>query len=146
MAAAHYRFKKDSLTYTPTGGAAVAITGVQSIRFGQGGETIDLMSDASELVQEAPLHRIKGRLTITTIAQAVASALVLGDGAIAFQIEQVKNGRGAVAGATKDVDFAACILKDVDAGVGSSAGETATLQLDAVEDGEGNIFTITTAA
>ncbi len=142
MAAQHFRFKKDTLTWTPDGGAPVTIYGVQSIRFGEGGEVTDLVSDASELVQEIPLGKIKGRLSITTIAQAIVAGIALGAGAIGFTIEQVKNGRGAVSGEDLDVSFAVCVVKDRDAGVDSGPGASASLTIDAVGDDDGNIFTV----
>lgn len=145
MPAHHYRYVKDSLTITPTGASAIDVDGVQSLRFGQGGETIDLMSDASELVQEIPLHRIKGRLTISTLDQGVIE-IPLGACAVTFDIQRVKNGRGAVTGAGKTIAFPACVLKDIDSGAGSSAGETSSLSLDAADDGSGNIYTVTDEA
>ena len=142
MAAKHFRYKKDTLEWTPDGGASTPITGVQSIRFGQGGEVTDLVSDASELVQEIPLGKIKGRLAVTSLAQAVISGLALGAGSLSFEIEQVKNGRGAVDGEDLLVEFPVCVIKDVDAGVDSAPGAAASLSLDCVADDDGNIFTV----
>ncbi len=146
MAAKHFRYKKDTLYWTPDGGSAQQIKGVQSIRFGQGGEVTDLVSDASELVQEIPLGKIKGRVAITSLAQSDITAIALGAGALTFDIEQVKNGRGAVDGEDLTVDFPVCVVKDVDAGAGHNPGETASLSIDAVANDDGDIYTITSAA
>lgn len=143
--AAHYRYKKDSLSWTPDGGSATPITGVVSLRFGKGGETTDLMSDASELVQEQPLHSIKGRIAVTTLSQDNA-ALELGNGVLSFTIERVKSGRGSVAGEDKDVAFNNAVLKDTDSGAGSGPGENTSLSFDAAEDDDGEIYTIEDAA
>jgi hypothetical protein len=145
MAAQHFRFKKDTLYWTPDGGAAVQILGVQSIRYGEGGEVTDLVSDASELVQEIPLGKIKGRLSITSLAQGVLGEVALGAGAIEFTIEQVKNGRGSVDGEDLAVAFPVCVLKDRDLGADSGAGASGTLMIDAVGDDDGNIFTVSAA-
>jgi hypothetical protein len=146
MAAPHYRYKADSLSWTPTGGSATPITGVQSIKYGEGGEVTDLMSNASELVEEMPLHGIKGRINVTVLDQAGASALELGSGALTFDLEQVKTGRSAVSGADKTVSFGNAVLKDKDADVGSAPGGSATLAFDAADDGTGVIYSIADAA
>ena len=145
-AAKHFRFKRGTLAWTPADGAAQSIGGVQAIRWGEGGEVVDLTSDASEFVEEIPLNKIKGRLSITSIAQADIAAIVLGAGAITFDIEQVKNGRGAVDGEDLTVTVPVCVVKDRDMGAGSSPGETASLAIDCVADDDGNLFTVESAA
>lgn len=143
--AAHYRYKKATLTWTPASGA-VNLTGVQSIRFGRGGTVTDLMSDSSELVQEQPLHGIKGRITVTLIAQEHMD-IEPGAGVLAFDMERVKTGRGAVAGEDKTVEFGNATLRDQDGGVAIAPGESVTLQFEACADGEdGDIYTITDEA
>ncbi|HEX3134088.1 MAG TPA: hypothetical protein VHX44_10965, partial [Planctomycetota bacterium] len=131
--------------WTPDGGEAIPITGLVSLRYGKGGETTDLMSDASELVQEQPLHSIKGRISVTTLNQ-LHSGLGLANGVLAFDIERVKSGRGAVEGEDKTVAFNNATLKDTDSGVGSGPGENTTLAFDAAEDADGEIYTIEDAA
>lgn len=143
--AAHYRYKKDSLTWTPDGASAIPLTGVQSIRFGQGGEVSDLTSDASELVQEQPLHGIKGRISVTLIAQQ-HMVLDLGAGVLTFDMERVKSGRGAVSGEDKTVEFSNAVLRDIDGGAGSAPGENVSLSFEAAADDNGDIFTITDEA
>lgn len=144
MASPHYRFKAASCSWDPETGAALTLLGIQSIRFGQSGETTDLMSDASELVQEQPLHSIKGTIEITLINQA-HMGLALGAGALTFQIERVKSGRGAVASSAKTVTFGACVLKSITGGAGSQPGESVSLSIEAA-DNAGDIFTIADSA
>jgi hypothetical protein len=143
MSAAHYRYKKDSLTWTPAGeGAqAVDIEGVQSIRFGQAGETTKLMSDASENVQELPLHSILSTGTVTTLSQ-VAAELVLGAGVLAWTMERVKTGRGAVSGEDKEVSLPNAVLRAIDSGAGSQPGENTTLAFEGAEDDNGDVLLI----
>jgi hypothetical protein len=143
-ASPHYRFKAGTLSWDPETGAAVTLLGAQKIDIGEGGETIDLMSDASELVQEQPLSGIKGRISITLLNQAHL-ALALGAGALTFHIERVKSGRGAVAGSTKSVTFSNATLKDKSAGFAGQAGESLTLVFDAAED-DGDIFVLADVA
>lgn len=140
MASPHYRYKTGTLQWTPTGGAAVPIVGLQTLRFSEGGETTDLMSDASEMVQEMPLHSIKGAIEISTLNQAHMS-LDLGAGALEFRIERVKTGRGAVSGSDKTVTFVNCVLKSKVAPADSQPGGTTTLSIEAA-DSDGDIFTI----
>lgn len=144
MAAPHFRYKKDSLEWTPTGGSAIPITGVTALRYGKGGDTVDLMSDASEMVQEQPLSGIKGRISVSTINQ-LHTGLDLGAGELVFKLERVKSGRGAVSGDDQDVTFGNAVLKDTDGGAGTSAGEGTSLTFDAAEDGSGEIYTVADA-
>lgn len=143
MASPHYRYKTGTLVWTPDGVAAVPIIGLQSLNFGEGGETTDLMSDASELVQEQPLHSIKGSIEIGTLNQAHMS-LDLGAGALTFKLERVKTGRGAVAGGDLTVTFGACVLKSKRAPADSQPGGTTTLSIEAA-DSAGDIYTIAAA-
>ena len=145
MAAAHYRYKTGTLTWTPDGGQAVNITGVVSIRFGVAGETTKLMSDASENVQELPLHSILASGTVTTLSQ-VAAELVLGAGVLAWTMEQVKTGRGAVSGEDKDVSLPNAVLRAIDSGAGSQPGENTTLAFEGAEDDNGDTLVIGDAA
>lgn len=144
MASPHYRYKTGTLQWTPDGGAAVPLVGVQSINFGEGGETTDLVSDASELVQEQPLHSIKGSIEISLLNQAHMS-LALGAGALTFRIERVKTGRGAVAAADLTVVFGNCVLKSKRAPADSQPGGATTLSIEACDD-SGDIFTIEASA
>src|SRR5688572_24591011 len=140
MASPHYRYKTGSLEWTPSGGAAVPLLGLQTLNFGEGGETTDLMSDASELVEEQPLHSIKGSIEIGTLNQAHMS-LGLGAGALTFEIERVRSGRGAVASSAKTVTFGNCVLKAKRAPADSQPGGVTTLSIEAAND-DGDIFTI----
>lgn len=144
MPSPHYRYKTGTLEWTPTGGAAVPLEGVQSLSFGEGGEVTDLMSDASELVQEQPLHSIKGSIEIGLLNQAHMS-IDLGAGALTFELERVKSGRGAVAGGDKTVTFGNCVLTNKRAPADSQPGGVTTLSITAADD-DGDIFTIANSA
>jgi hypothetical protein len=142
-ASPHYRYKTGTLEWTPDGGSAIPILGLQTLRFSEGGEVTDLMSDASELVQEQPLHSIKGAIEIGTLNQA-HMALDLGAGSLTFDIERVKSGRGAVSSSAKTVTFGNAVLKSKVAPADSTPGGTTTLSFEAADD-SGDIFTIVDA-
>jgi hypothetical protein len=145
MAAPHYRFKAGSLAITAaSGGDPITVTGVTSLKYGEGGEVSDLMSNASELVEEMPLHSIKGSLSVSSLAQA--QDIALGAYTVTFDIEQVKTGRGAASGADKTVSFGNAVLKSKSADVNGVPGGGLTLEFDAADDGDGNIYTIADAA
>lgn len=140
MASPHYRIKSGTLEWTPDGASAIPLLGLQSLNFGEGGETTDLMSDASELVEEQPLHSIKGSIEISLLNQE-HMAIDLGAGALTFEIERVKTGRGAVAGSAKTVTFGNCVLKSKRAPADSQPGGVTTLSIEAASD-SGDIYTI----
>lgn len=144
-AAAHYRYKKDSLEWTPDGGDAIPILGLQSIRFEEAGETTKLASDASENIQELPLSSIMASGTITTLSQ-LAAKIPLGAGVLAWTMERVKTGRGAVAGEDQECSIPNAVLKQRGGGVGSGPGETTTLGFEGAEDENGDTLIIEDAA
>lgn len=141
MAAKHMRYKKNTLTFTPSGGAAVPITGVTGLTWRQGGQTTDLISDASELVQELPLATIKGEIGISTIAQEFAAGgLALGAGTVAFTIEQVKSGRGAVAAADITVTAPNAVITDLSGAADSGAGASNSISVEVADKGSGALL------
>lgn len=145
MAAAHFRYKKDTLTWTPSGADAIPVEGLINIRFNKSGETTKLTSDSSEVVQELPLHSIMASGTITTLAQAAAE-LELGAGVLAWTMERVKTGRGAVAGEDKECSIPNAVLRSVDGGVGAAPGENTTLAFEGAADDDGEVLLIEDAA
>lgn len=141
--AANYRYQKDSLAWTPSGGSPASITGVSGISYSQGGSTIDLVADSNELIEAKPLAGISGRVSVTGINQAVAQALALGAGSLTFDIEQVKTGRGAVSGNDKTLTFAGAVLVSVNLEANSGPGGTYTLEFECADNGSGAIFAVT---
>jgi len=141
MTIAHRRFKGGTAQWTPEGESPVTLTGVRMIRFGEGAQAVELIADGNEIVEEECLHSLKGRISVTILNQDHMAELPLGLGAFQFDMEKVKSGRGAVAGADKRVTFGKCNLVDKDSGAGSEAGEETTLQMSAVDNGAGALYT-----
>ena len=139
---AHYRLKSETLQVTPSGQSAVDITGVQSVPFAYGGQTIDLASDSSEVIQEIVLNAIKGNLSIEGIAQLFfnEATLPLGACSVTFTMERVATGRGAVSGADKIVTITNCVLVSKDTGVASGAGSNISLNFEVAADTNGKFF------
>lgn len=146
MPAAHYRYKSGGLSITPAGESELNPNSVTTCNFSQGGQTTDLMSDASELVQELPLSSIKGALSISLLDQIGGAGIPLGAAVITITVERVKSGRGAVAAADKLITFTNAVIVSVDADVGQQAGGGSNLSIEVADDGSGNIYVISDPA
>jgi hypothetical protein len=146
MSAAHYRYKKDTLTWTPDGGGGpIDIEGLVSIRFDEQGETTKLISDDADTVQELPLHSIMASGSITVLSQ-LAGKIPLGGGVLAWTMERVKTGRGAVSGEDQDFSIPNAVLKGRSIGLGIVPGENTQLTFEGAADENGDTIIFDDAA
>jgi hypothetical protein len=145
---AHYRYKKDTLTWTPAGEeepTPLELVGVQAIEIVQEGQTTDIVQDSEELVQELPLAGIKGTLAITLNDQAQAALLEPGLGLLAWAMEPVASGRGPQPDADALlVEAAAAVLRRISVEALSGAGGGLSLDFEVGADEDGEIFQFST--
>jgi hypothetical protein len=139
---AHYRVKKETVTWTPSGGSAASIYNIVRIECEVNGQTFDVLSDANHLVEDIALFGGKAKFRITTINQCAALAIVQGKGALAFTLEKVATGTGAASGADKAFAAGNSVMVNIQASADMTAGGTATLEIETANT-SGALFTIT---
>jgi len=144
MTGKNHRYKKGTLSLTPDGGSAVTPGSVTGLSYGEAGQSVDILSDGSEIVQDKPLEGLSASLSITCLDHTVFDSLPLGKyTAVTFDLEQVKTGRGAVSGA--DITFTASNVVLVSKGGNPSmgAGGELSLEFEIADAGDGTLYTIT---
>jgi hypothetical protein len=138
---AHYRYKKDTLTWTPTGGAAIALTGVQALSIEKDGTTLDLVADSAEVIRALPLFGLKASASARLDDQGQIDGLALGGGALAWQMEPLRTGRGSE-GTCYQVSASKAVLRRIAASALSGAGGNLELGFEACDTGAGVIFSV----
>lgn len=143
MAGKNHRYKKGTLSATPDGATAVAIPSVTGLSYSEGGTTVDVMSDGSELVQDKPLEGLSGTLSVTTTDHSLFASLPPGEyTTLTFDLEQVKTGRGAVTGGDLTFTASNVVLASKNGNPSMGAGGEATYEFEIAGDGDGALYVI----